>query len=111
MAYRSILAARRRAHHARIVEIIEAQPAEEQERDLDDLCQHAVQAQLLAKAVGLLQRAARTSEARRLRTALRASVKKVVVGPTKPRKLRGGKGVVRQFKTAGESSRSQVARS
>ena len=64
VAYRSVLAARRRAHHARIVEIIESEPAEEQERNLDDLCQHAIQAQMLTKAVGLLQRAARKASER-----------------------------------------------
>jgi class 3 adenylate cyclase/tetratricopeptide (TPR) repeat protein len=64
VAYRSILAARRRAHHARIVEILENAPPEEQERDLDDLCQHAIQAHLLGKAVGLLQRAANKAAAR-----------------------------------------------
>ncbi len=64
VAYRTILAARRRAHHGRIVELLESDTAEAQERDLDDLCFHAIQAQLLPKAVGLLQRAARKAAAR-----------------------------------------------
>ena len=64
VAYRTILAARRRAHHARIVELLESEPAEAQDRNLDDLCYHAIQAQLLPKAVGLLQRAARKAATR-----------------------------------------------
>jgi class 3 adenylate cyclase/tetratricopeptide (TPR) repeat protein len=57
VAYRTILASRRRAHHARIVEILEADG--EADRNPDDLCLHALQAQLWPKAVNFLQIAAR----------------------------------------------------
>nr|WP_283949879.1 adenylate/guanylate cyclase domain-containing protein [Limobrevibacterium gyesilva] len=57
VAYRTILAARRRAHHARIVDILEGDDADE--RNLDDLCAHSILAQLWPKAVLYLHRAAR----------------------------------------------------
>ena len=74
VAYRTILAARRRAHHARIVELMESETDEAQERDLDDLCVHAIQAQLFPKAVGLLQRAARKAAERSAYQAAEASL-------------------------------------
>ncbi len=57
VAYRTILAVRRRAHHARIVEILQQDGAPD--RNPDDLCLHALQAQLWPQAVDFLQLAAR----------------------------------------------------
>jgi class 3 adenylate cyclase/tetratricopeptide (TPR) repeat protein len=56
VAYRTILVARRRALHARIVQLMDADP--ERERHLDDLCFHALQAQLGRPTLALLQQAA-----------------------------------------------------
>jgi class 3 adenylate cyclase/tetratricopeptide (TPR) repeat protein len=62
VAYRTILATRRRAYHARIVGLLEAE--DEPERNADELCLHALQAQLWPEAVGFLQIAARQAVAR-----------------------------------------------
>ena len=57
VAYRTILATRRRGHHARIVAILELDAAPE--RHADELCLHALQAQLWPEAMRFLQVAAR----------------------------------------------------
>jgi class 3 adenylate cyclase/tetratricopeptide (TPR) repeat protein len=56
VAYRTILATRRRAYHAQIVEILENDG--QTDRNPDDLSLHALQAQLWPKAVDFLQQAA-----------------------------------------------------
>jgi len=56
VVYRSIPIARRRALHARIVELLEADP--DRDGHVDDLCCHALQAQLGRPALALLQQAA-----------------------------------------------------
>jgi class 3 adenylate cyclase/tetratricopeptide (TPR) repeat protein len=55
VAYRTILAARRRSHHARIVEMLEREGEAERDRHLDDLCAHTIHAQLWPQAVRYLQ--------------------------------------------------------
>ncbi len=59
VAYRTILAARRRAHHARIVELLQEDGDAVADRHHDELCVHAIRAQLWPQAVGFLQNAAR----------------------------------------------------
>ncbi len=59
VAYGTILAARRRAHHGRIVDILEAEGEAARARNVDDLCLHALGAQLWPASFDYLQQAAR----------------------------------------------------
>ncbi len=59
VAYRTILASRRRDYHARIVDLLQAELTEAPGAHHDELCLHAIQAQLWPRAVAYLQRAAR----------------------------------------------------
>jgi class 3 adenylate cyclase/tetratricopeptide (TPR) repeat protein len=70
VAYRTILAARRRAYHAQIVEILENDG--QTDPNSDDLCLHALQAQLWPKAVDFLQQAAHQAVERGANTVARS---------------------------------------
>jgi class 3 adenylate cyclase len=63
-AYRATLAATRRKSHARLVEILEAGDEAARMRHLDDLCVHAIQAQLWSRAAPYLHQAASRAAAR-----------------------------------------------
>ncbi|MBU6499696.1 MAG: hypothetical protein KGQ40_14305, partial [Rhodospirillales bacterium] len=58
VAYRTLLAAQRRAHHARIVAFLEGDGGVQDAQRLADLCVHTIQAQLWPKAVTYLRKAA-----------------------------------------------------
>jgi class 3 adenylate cyclase len=58
VAYNTILPSKRREYHARIVEILEGEAVASHDQHLDDLCMHAVQARMWAKAVRYLRLAA-----------------------------------------------------
>ena len=64
VAYRTILVARRRLHHAAIVDILEAEGAEARGRNIEDLCHHALRAQRWEPAVSYLRASATAAMAR-----------------------------------------------
>ncbi len=76
VAYRTILAARRRAQHERIVDILAASGPATVPRYIDELCHHSLKAQRWEQAVGFLRIAARESMARTAFQSALASLKK-----------------------------------
>jgi tetratricopeptide (TPR) repeat protein len=74
VAYGTILTAQRRRHHARIVEALLAEGDEAQTRNIADLCEHAIQAQLWPQAIAFLRHAARQAVARGAHQVARATL-------------------------------------
>ena len=72
VAYRTLLAARRRAEHARFLAVLEQDGERAIERHADDLALHAVRAQLWPQAVRYLQAAAEKAEGRTAHSVARA---------------------------------------
>jgi class 3 adenylate cyclase len=58
VAYNTVLPSKRREYHAKIMEILEGEAAASHDHYLDDLCMHAVHAQMWPKALSCLRLAA-----------------------------------------------------
>ena len=83
VAYRTMLAARRRTHHERIVDSLAAGDPAAIARDIDALCHHALRAQRWGQAVRFLRIAGREAMARTAFQAALASLNKAREAGTK----------------------------